>query len=50
MARIWMIFGPNESSRRDLFFENFSNERNESKLFQKIIEKKFEKYLIPQPV
>ena len=31
MARILMIFGPNESSRRDLFDETFSNERNERK-------------------
>ena len=35
MAWIWAIFGPNESSRRDLFFENFSNERNERKDFKK---------------
>ena len=39
MARILTIFGPNESSRRDLCFENFSNERNERKDFKKILEK-----------
>ena len=27
MARILTIFGPNRSQRRDLFFEEFSNER-----------------------
>ena len=27
MAPILTIFGPNRSRRRDLFFENFSNER-----------------------
>ena len=27
MAPIWTIFGPNQSQRRDLFFEKFSNER-----------------------
>ena len=27
MARILMICGPNRSQRRDLFFENFSNDR-----------------------
>ena len=43
-----MIFGPNESSRRNLFFENFSNGRNERKYFnsEKNFRKKFEKYLI----
>ena len=28
-------FGPNESSRRDLFLEKFSKERNEQKVFEK---------------
>ena len=28
MARNLTIFGPNRSRRRDLFFENFSNERH----------------------
>ena len=38
MARNSTIFGPNESSRRDLFLEKFSKERNKQKVF-----KKFEK-------
>ena len=38
MARILTIFGPNESSRRDLFFEIFSNGRNKRKYFKKILE------------
>ena len=33
IASISMIFGPNESSRRDLFLEQFSKERNERKYF-----------------
>ena len=38
-----MIFGPNESSRRDLFLENFSNERNERSFrkIRKFFKKKF---------
>ena len=39
MARILTIFGPNESSRRDLFFENFSKGQNEQKYFKKFSEK-----------
>ena len=35
MALIWAIFGPNESSRRDLFDEKFSNKRNERKVPEK---------------
>ena len=35
MARNSTIFGPNESSRRDLFLEKFSKERNEQKVFEK---------------
>ena len=35
MARNWTIFGPNESSRRDLFLEKFSKERNTRKVFEK---------------
>ena len=49
MARILTIFGPNESSRRDLFFEKFSKGQNEQKYFKKFSEKilkNFEKYLI----
>ena len=34
MARILTIFGPNESSRRDLFDKKNSNERNEQKYFK----------------
>ena len=46
MARILTIFGPNESSRRDLFFEKFSKGQNEQKYFKKFSEnfsKNFEK-------
>ena len=38
MARILTIFGPNESSRRDLFFEKFSKGQNEQKYFKKFSE------------
>ena len=44
MARILTIFGPNESSRRDLFFEKFSNGRNERKYFKKFLEKFSKKF------
>ena len=47
MARNSTIFGPNESSRRDLFLEKFSKSRNNRKVFEKlrkIFEKKFEKF------
>ena len=47
MARNSTIFGPNESSRRDLFLEKFSKERNNRKVFEKlrkIFEKKFENF------
>ena len=45
IARNSTIFGPNESSRRDLFLEKFSNERNVRKVFEKIenFSKKFSK-------
>ena len=45
MARNSTIFGPNESSRRDLFLEKFSNERNVRKVFEKFekFSKKFSK-------
>ena len=46
MARNSTIFGPNESSRRDLFLEKFSKSRNNRKVFEKLrklFEKKFEK-------
>ena len=39
MARILTIFGPIESSWRNLFLEFFSKERNEQKVFEK-----FEKF------
>ena len=39
MARNLMIFGPKNSQRRELFRENFSNERDERKVIEK-----FEKY------
>ena len=45
MARNSTIFGPNESSRRDLFLEKFSKSRNNRKVFgklRKIFEKIFE--------
>ena len=38
MARILTIFGLNESSRRDLFFEKFSKGQNEQKYFKKFSE------------
>ena len=44
-----MIFGPNESSRRDLFFEKFSKGQNKQKYFkssQKIFRKFSKTYLI----
>ena len=47
MARNSTIFGPNESSRRDLFLENISKSRNNRKVFEKlrkIFEKVFEKF------
>ena len=34
-----MIFAPNESSHRNLFFEKASNGRNEQKYFKKNLEK-----------
>ena len=40
MARILTIFGSNESSRRDLVDETFSNARNERKVFDFFEEKK----------
>ena len=36
MARNSTIFGPNESSRRDLFLEKFSKSRNNRKVFEKL--------------
>ena len=36
MARNSTIFGPNESSRRDLFLEKFSKSRNNRKVFEKV--------------
>ena len=39
MARNSTIFGPNESSRRDLFLEKLSKERNVRKVFKKIEKK-----------
>ena len=42
-----MIFGPNESSRRDLFLEKNSKSRNNRKVFEKlrkIFENFFEKF------
>ena len=47
MARNSTIFGPNESSRRDLFLEKFSKSRNNRKVFEKlrkIFEKIFDKF------
>ena len=47
MARNSTIFGPNESSRRDLFLEKFSKSRNTRKVFEKlrkIFEIFFEKF------
>ena len=47
MARNSTIFGPNESSRRDLFLEKNSKSRNNRKVFEKlrkIFEKIFEKF------
>ena len=44
MARNSTIFGPNESSRRDLFLEKFSKERNNRKVFEKL-RKKFDFFL-----
>ena len=43
MARNSTIFGPNESSRRDLFLEKFSKSRNNRKVFEKL-RKIFEKF------
>ena len=37
MALTLTIFGPIESQRHDLFLENFFNERNERKLFKKVV-------------
>ena len=42
IAPISTIIGPNESSRRDPFLENFSKERNEQKDFEKF--ENFSKY------
>ena len=49
MARNSTIFGPNESSRRDLFLEKFSKERNKQKVFEKFkkqIENCFKKFFV----
>ena len=46
MARNLTIFGPNESPRRDLFFEKFSKGQNEQKYFKKCSENFSKKYLI----
>ena len=35
MARILTIFGPKRSQQRELFHEQFSNERNEQKVPEK---------------
>ena len=43
MARNSTIFGPNESSRRDLFLEKFSKSRNNRKVFEKL-RKSFETF------
>ena len=44
MARISTIFGPNESSCRNLFFEKVSNERNERNDFKKSLEPNSQKF------
>ena len=44
MARNSTIFGPNESSRRDLFLEKKSKSRNNRKVFEKL-RKIFEKII-----
>ena len=48
IAPISTIFGPNESSRRDLFLEKFSKERNKRTKFEKFefVFKKFGKFFI----
>ena len=54
MARNSTVFRPNESSRRDLFLENFSKEWNKRKvleklrkIFKNLFEKNFERCNVP---
>ena len=49
MARISTIFGSNESSRRDLFLEKKSKERNQRKVFEKFKNRKIFGRLYSRP-